>query len=288
MTTWTALTTLGDKTRAEALGEALEELEPAPTGVGVFELEDGSGLWEVGAYFTDAPDEIALALLAAAHGAAPFAVSELPETDWVAHVRRELHPVEAGRFFLYGGHDADRVPEGRVALLIEASMAFGTGHHGTTKGCLEAYERLLGRGIVPARVADIGAGTAVLAIAAALTSPARVIASDIDPVAVEVAAANAAANGVAERVACVEAAGFEHPDLAAGAPFDLIFANILKGPLIALAPAMAAHTAAGGHVILSGILNEQADEVVAAYVTEGFGLTDRATLGEWTTLTFSS
>jgi ribosomal protein L11 methyltransferase len=288
MTTWTALTTLGDKTRAEALGEALEELEPAPTGVGVFELEDGSGLWEVGAYFTDAPDEIALALLAAAHAAAPFAVSELPETDWVAHVRRELHPVEAGRFFLYGGHDADRVPEGRVALLIEASMAFGTGHHGTTKGCLEAYERLLGRGIVPARVADIGAGTAVLAIAAALTSPARVIASDIDPVAVEVAAANAAANGVAERVACVEAAGFEHPDLAAGAPFDLIFANILKGPLIALAPAMAAHTAAGGHVILSGILNEQADEVVAAYVTEGFGLTDRATLGEWTTLTFSS
>jgi ribosomal protein L11 methyltransferase len=288
MPTWTALTTLADKTRAEALGTALEDLEPAPTGVGVFELEDGSGRWEVGAYFTDTPDDIVLSLLAAAHGAAPFAVSELPETDWVAHVRRELHPVEAGRFFLYGAHDADRVPEGRVALLIEAAMAFGTGHHGTTKGCLEAYDRLLTQGIVPERVADIGAGTAVLAIAAALTSPGRVIASDIDPVAVEVAVANAAANGVAERVACVESAGFDHPDLAAGAPYDLIFANILKGPLLSLAPAMATHVASGGHVILSGILNEQAAEVLEAYAAEGLRLVDRAELGEWTTLTFSS
>jgi ribosomal protein L11 methyltransferase len=287
MTTWTALTTLAAKARAEALGAALEEIDPAPVGVGVFELEDGSGRWEVGAYFTDLPDDIALSLLAAVHGAAPFAVSELPETDWVAHVRRELHPVEAGRFFLYGSHDADRVPEGRVPLLIEAAMAFGTGHHGTTKGCLEAYDRLLSQGIVPGRVADIGAGTAVLAIAAALTSPGRVIASDIDPVAVEVAAANAAANGVAERVLCVEAAGFDHPDLAAGAPFDLIFANILKGPLLALAPEMAAHVAPGGHVILSGLLNEQAAEVVAAYTAEGFRLVNEDALGEWTTLTFS-
>jgi ribosomal protein L11 methyltransferase len=287
MPTWTALTTLAEKARAEALGAALEDLEPAPMGVGVFELEDGSGRWEVGAYFTDAPDDIALSLLAAVHGAAPFAVSELPETDWVAHVRRELHPVEAGRFFLYGAHDADRVPEGRVALLIEAAMAFGTGHHGTTKGCLEAYDRILAQGIVPERVADIGAGTAVLAIAAALTSPGRVIASDIDPVAVEVAVANAAANGVADRVVCVEAAGFDHPDLAAGAPYDLIFANILKGPLLSLAPAMATHVAPGGHVILSGILNEQAAEVAEAYARQGFRLVDRAELGEWTTLTFS-
>jgi ribosomal protein L11 methyltransferase len=179
-------------------------------------------------------------------------------------------------------------PRAAVALLIEAAMAFGTGHHGTTKGCLEAYDRLLSQGIVPQRVADIGAGTAVLAIAAALTSPGRVIASDIDPVAVEVAVANAAANGVAERVACIEAAGFDHPDLAAGAPYDLIFANILKGPLLSLAPAMATHVASGGHVILSGILNEQAAEVLEAYAAEGLRLVDRAELGEWTTLTFSS
>jgi ribosomal protein L11 methyltransferase len=285
MPTWTALTTLPDKAQAEALGEALEDLEPEPMGVGVFEMEDGSGLWEVGAYFTEAPDDIALALLAAAHGAKPFAVSQLPETDWVAHVRRELHPVEAGRFYVYGAHDADTLPEGRVGLLIEAAMAFGTGHHGTTQGCLEAVDRLLTAGVTPRNVADIGCGTAVLAIAAAKVLEGGVIASDIDPVAVEVALANAAANGVADRLTCVEAAGFDHPVLAARAPYDLVFANILKGPLLELAPAMAAHVAIGGHVILSGILTPQAAEVIAAYEGAGFTLQDQRAIGEWTTLT---
>jgi ribosomal protein L11 methyltransferase len=285
MPTWTALTTLADKDRAEALGEALEALEPEPTGVGVFEMEDGSGLWEVGAYFLEAPDDIALTLLAAAHGARPFAVSEVPETDWVAHVRRELHPVEAGRFFVYGSHDADKLPEGRVGLLIEAAMAFGTGHHGTTQGCLESVDKLLNAGVSPRNVADIGCGTAVLAIAAAKVLEGDFIASDIDPVAVEVALANAAANGVAGRLACVEAAGFDHPDLAARAPYDLVFANILKGPLIDLAVPMADRVATDGHVILSGILNEQAEAVIAAYEAAGFALVDRRIIGDWTTLT---
>src|SRR6056297_2958612 len=187
MPTFTAFTTLSGRTPAEELGAAMERLDPEPTGVGVFEIEDGSGLWEVGGYFTAPPDATALAVLAAAFGAQPFAVSELPETDWVAKVRRELAPVEAGRFYLYGAHDAESVPPGRVPLLIEAAMAFGTGHHGTTKGCLEAYDRLLADGFMPQSAADIGAGTAVLAIAAAKTSPNPVIASDIDPVAVEVA-----------------------------------------------------------------------------------------------------
>jgi ribosomal protein L11 methyltransferase len=287
MPTWTALTTLPRKDSAEALGEALETLEPEPVGVGVFELEDGSGLWEVGAYFTETPDDIALSLLAAAHGAQAFAVSELPETDWVAHVRRELHPVEAGRFYLYGSHDAESVPAGRVPLLIEAAMAFGTGHHGTTKGCLMAFDRLLGQGVLPRSVADIGAGTAVLAIAAAKTTPNPVIASDIDPVAVEVAEANARANGVGSKVRCLEATGFDHPDLAAGAPYDLVFANILKGPLVALAPDMRTHVAPGGYAILSGILNEQAEDVIAAYGAVGFGVVARDVLGEWTTITIS-
>jgi ribosomal protein L11 methyltransferase len=285
MPTWTALTTLPDKDRAEALGLALEDLEPEPTGVGVFEMEDGSGLWEVGAYFTEAPDDIALTILAVAHGAKPFTVSEVPETDWVAHVRRELHPVEAGRFFVYGSHDADSLPEGRVGLLIEAAMAFGTGHHGTTQGCLEAFDRLLDAGLRPEAVADIGCGTAVLAIAAAKVLDGSFIASDIDPVAVDVAVVNAAANGVAAKVACVEAAGFDHADLAARAPYDLVFANILKGPLIELAPSVAAHVAPGGHVILSGLLTPQAEDVIAAYAAEGLSLQDRREIGDWTTLT---
>ncbi|MDA9207454.1 50S ribosomal protein L11 methyltransferase [Octadecabacter sp.] len=285
MTTWTALTTLTGKPAADAMGEAMERMEPAPTGVGVFEVEDGSGLWEVGGYFEAVPDAGALALLEATFGSKPFAISEVPETDWVAHVRRELAPVEAGRFFVYGSHDADQLPEGRVGLLIDAAMAFGTGHHGTTLGCLRAFDGLLNAGETFADVADIGCGTAVLAMAAARTTDAAVIASDIDPVAVDVAEANMKANGMAGAVNCVTAAGFDEPALSAAAPFDLIFANILKGPLIMLAPDMATHIKPSGHVILSGILNEQADEVVEVYTRSGFNLVTRDEIVDWTTLT---
>ncbi len=287
MTTWTALTTLRGLDAAQSLSSAMESLDPVPTGVGTFEIEDGSGLWEVGGYFEENPDGVALALLAAAHGAADFVVSELPETDWVAHVRRELSPVEAGRFFVYGSHDADRVPEGRIALLIEAAMAFGTGHHGTTLGCLRALDRLLDTGAAPTSVADIGCGTAVLAMAAARVLDADVIASDIDEVAVEVAETNLRANGLEGRVRCVEAAGFEHPGLSGAGAFDLVFANILKGPLIALAPDMAGAVRPGGHVILSGILNEQADEVVSHYHAMGFNTVHREEIVDWTTLTLA-
>ncbi len=285
MTIHTAITTLPGQDRAEALAEAMEALDPAPYGVGVFEVEDGSGLREVAGYFDAPPDAVGLALLAAGHGARPFAVSEVPDEDWVAKVRRELAPVEAGRFFVYGSHDADRVPAGRVALLIEAAMAFGTGHHGTTLGCLRALDRLLDAGVTATRVVDIGCGTAVLAMAAAHVFPDPVIASDIDAVAVEVAAANVAANGLAGRVTCVEAAGFDAPALAAAAPFDLVFANILKGPLLELAPAMAANLQPGGHLILSGILTTQAEEVAGVYAAEGLGMLRREDNGEWSTLT---
>ena len=261
MTTFTAFTTLSDRTMAEALGEALEDLEPEPYGVGVFEIEDGSGMWEVGGYFMQAPDDVELALLAAAHQAKPFVVSELPETDWVAKVRRELVPVAAGRFYVYGSHDADTVPDWVEPLLIEAAMAFGTGHHGTTQGCLRALDRLIEAGVTCHNVADIGCGTAVLAMAAARVWPETVLASDMDEVAVDVAEANVTANDLTGRVICLEALGFEHPQLHDAAPFDLVFANILKQPLIDLAPDMASHLAPGGFVILSGLLNEQGDEV---------------------------
>ncbi|MEX3316866.1 50S ribosomal protein L11 methyltransferase [Sulfitobacter sp. PS-8MA] len=285
MPTFTALTTLEGRDPAYALGEAMERLTPEPTGVGVFEVEDGSGLWEVGGYFEEEPDTAALAVLAAAMGAKEFTISELPETDWVAHVRRELAPVEAGRFFVYGSHDADKVPEDCEPLLIEAAMAFGTGHHGTTLGCLKALDRLAGEGFHGRNVADIGCGTAVLAMAAARIWPETVLASDIDEVAVEVAQANVDANGLTGRVICVEAAGFDHPTLAEAAPFDLVFANILKGPLVALAPDMAAALQPEGYAILSGLLNEQADEVIEVYARSGINLLQRESIGDWTTLT---
>ncbi len=287
MPTFTALTTLTGKPAAERLGNAMERLSPEPTGVGVFEVEDGSGLWEVGGYFTEAPDETALAVLAAAFEAKPFVVSELPETDWVAHVRRELAPVEAGRFFVYGAHDADKVPAGSVPLLIEAAMAFGTGHHGTTMGCLKALDRLLEEGFTATKVADIGCGTAVLAMAAARVWKGDILASDIDQVAVDVAEANLKANNMRGAVRCVEAAGFDHPELRSGAPYDLIFANILKGPLIALSPDIGANLRTGGYAILSGILHEQAEDVAAVYSQNGFNEVHRAQIGEWTTLILS-
>jgi ribosomal protein L11 methyltransferase len=203
----------------------------------------------------------------------------------VAHVRRELSPVEAGRFFVYGSHDADKVPAGCEPLLIEAAMAFGTGHHGTTLGCLKALDRLAEGGFTGRRVVDVGCGTAVLAMAAARIWEEEVLASDIDEVAVEVAEANVTANGLTGRVRCLEAAGFDHPDLAAAAPFDLVFANILKGPLVALAPDMAGALQPAGYAILSGILNEQADDVIAVYAQNGINLTHREEIGDWTTLT---
>jgi ribosomal protein L11 methyltransferase len=285
MTTFTALTTMMGKPAADAVSAAMENMEPAPTGVGVFEVEDDSGLWEVGGYFEGAPDEVALALLAATFGAKPFVVSEVPETDWVAHVKRELPPVEAGRFFVYGSYDATEVPADRVGLLIDAAMAFGTGHHGTTLGCLKAYDRLLSDGMTFDDVADIGCGTAVLAMAAAKTGSAHVIASDIDQVAVDVAEVNMAANDMAGAVMCVAAAGFDEDRLTNAAPFDLIFANILKGPLIMLAPDMAKHNKLGGFVILSGLLNEQADEIIAVYSQNGYNLTRHDVIGDWSTLT---
>jgi ribosomal protein L11 methyltransferase len=285
MPTFTALTTLPGKAEAEALGEALERLRPEPTGVGVFELEDGSGLWEVGGYFEEAPDAAGLALLASMHGARDFTVSELPETDWVAKVKRELTPVVAGRFFVHGSHDADKVPEEALPLLIEASMAFGTGHHGTTLGCLKALDRLNAEQGPLDGVLDLGCGTAVLAMAAARVWPeATILASDIDAVAVEVAEVNVAANDLVGRVTCLEAEGLDHPGIAGPAPFDLVFANILKAPLIALAPGITQALKPGGYVILSGILNEQADEVAAVYGEAGNSVVSRDQIGEWTTI----
>jgi ribosomal protein L11 methyltransferase len=287
MLTYTALTNLPGKLQADALVEALENLDPAPTGVGMFEVEDGQGIWEVGGYFLEAPSDISLALLSVAYGANSFVVSEVPDQDWVAKVQRELPPVEAGRFFVYGSHDLEHLPAGRIGLLIEAAMAFGTGHHGTTLGCLRAFDRLLDQGRSFENVLDLGCGTAVLAMAAARMSLNSVIASDIDPVAVEVAVVNVLANDLEGRVNCVESIGFDAPALAQAAPFDLIFANILKGPLVDLAPDMAMHLAPGGIAILSGLLVEQADDIVAVYNAQGVDLVKREDLGEWTALTLT-
>ena len=246
MTTFTAITTLTSEASAYALSEAMENMQPEPTGVGVFEMEDGSGLWEVGGYFIEAPNDVELTLLAQAFGAKPFVVSELPEIDWVAKVKRDLSPVEAGRFFVYGSHDAEKLPEGRIGLLIEAAMAFGTGHHGTTLGCLRALDRLDNAGFRGKRVADIGCGTAVLAMGAAKIWPEPVLASDIDAIAVEVAQANVTANGLDGRVQCLEATGFDHPRPDRGVAIRSGFRQYPDGAIDRACTGYGAHDRHGG------------------------------------------
>jgi len=286
MTTFTALTTLPGKINASDLGDALERLTPQPIGVGVFELEDGSGLWEVGAYFSEKPDDISLALLAAVFQAEEFKISKLPQIDWVSKVQRSLKPVVAGRFFVYGSHDSDKVPPDCEPLLIEASMAFGTGHHGTTKGCLLALEQLIKVGFKAKNVIDVGCGTAVLAMAAARIFSANVIASDIDSVAHSVAKLNIIANGLDQNIQCFEASGFAHEQIKTKNPFDLIFANILLAPLLGLATDISKYSLSGGYVVLSGILSEQAELVVKKYTGVGFSLSNQIEIGEWVTIIF--
>ena len=288
MITYSAITKVNKRKQAEGLGLALEKLDPAPSGVGVFELEDGSGEWEVGAYFIEQPDEISLLLLENAFDAAGFVISEIPETDWVAKVKRELNPVEAGRFFVCGKHDLKKMPTGRVGLLIEASMAFGTGHHGTTKGCLLAFDKFFVQSRNLKNVIDIGCGTAVLAMAVGKVSSAKIIASDVDPIAVEVALENLKANNLENRIDCIEAMGFEDFRIRSRAPYDLIFANILKRPLIDLAPDISGHISSGGQAIISGILDEQAEEIIDFYQQNDLVVFDRIDIGEWVTLTLVS
>ena len=284
MTTWTAFSVAPGRRAGEALADALDALDPAPTGVGCFEIEGGAGLWEVGGYFDRPPDGAALAILAAAHGARDFEISKLPDTDWVAQVRRDLPPVFAGRFVVHGGHDAETVPENLVGLRIEAAMAFGTGHHETTVGCLLALDELARRAPRPRRVADVGCGTAVLAMAAAKVWRRPAVATDIDPTAVAVARANVSINGVPGEVRVARAAGFRTEALRRGPRFDLVFANILARPLRRLAPDMAARTRPGGRVVLSGILTRQAAGVAQHYRGWGYTLERRIALGQWTTL----
>ncbi|QIE55314.1 methyltransferase domain-containing protein [Pikeienuella piscinae] len=284
MTTYSAITTLKGVAAAEAMTVAAEGMDPAPYGVGYLEIEDGSGLFEVAAYFTERPDPGQLALCAAAFGARAFTLSEIGERDWVSEVQRELTPVVAGRFLVHGSHDRGAAKRARHPLEIEAAMAFGTGHHGTTRGCLMALHLLAKSGFRPRRIADIGAGTAVLAMAAASVWKRRCLASDIDEVAVATARANARANRLGPLIATARAAGFAAPRVRADAPYDLILANILANPLKRMAGAMRAHLAPGGVIVLSGILNEQRAGVEAVYRAHGFARIRIGRDGDWSTL----
>jgi len=214
----------------------------------------------------------------------PVHVALLPDVDWIKLSQEGLPPVRAGRFFVYGAHDAGTVPHGVIPIKIEAGLAFGTGHHETTALCLHVLSDLSKRRRF-ANVLDLGCGTGLLAIGAAKLWRKSVLASDIDPVAVEVTNENARANGEAPLIRALTADGLDHPALAGKAPYDLVIANILAGPLTRLAPAIARALAPGGMVVLSGLLQWQENLVLSFYRPHGLQLRNARREGVWSALT---
>jgi ribosomal protein L11 methyltransferase len=272
----------GPRGAAEAAAAAMDAL-PALEGVtySIIEEDEARGIWRIDAFPTS--DEEAAALVAHLGGWGELTVSaeKLADAAWLAMALSGLPPVRAGRFFIYGVHDRGRAPPNAVNLRIEAGAAFGTGHHGTTVGCLRAYDALLKRRGFR-KVLDVGAGTGVLAIAAARTGSKVTVGTDIDPVSVRIARENAAVNHAASRF--VRANGLHHRAVAAAAPYDLVFANILARPLVFLAQDIKGALKPGGVAILSGLLRSQARFVLAAYASRGFRLERRLGRDAWATL----
>ncbi len=211
-------------------------------------------------------------------------IRHLPATDWVSETQAGLAPVQAGRFHVHGSHDVDTVPNDVIAIHVDAGLAFGTGHHGTTAGCLRIFSALLDQNIQPKTVLDLGCGAGVLAIAAAKTlNGSEIVATDIDPDAIMVTDQNKALNGVEDKVSAHVVDGFDSPALA-GRQFELIFANILAGPLMVLADDIVTATGPGGRVILSGILDEKAAQVATCFKTAGLIVVPQPSLEGWTSL----
>jgi ribosomal protein L11 methyltransferase len=251
----------------------------------------GSPGWRLTGYCTGQPDRasldmrVAIAAASAAIDPPPIIIEEIPATDWVADYQSRTKPVTIGRFFIYPSHFHDSVPRGLTGMKLDAGLAFGTGEHESTAGCLVALQGLKDKGLNVGRGLDMGCGSAILAIAMARLWPDSVIvAVDNDPISVSTATENVADNGCAGAVSVAESDGYGGAVVQSGTPYDLITANILARPLIAMVPGAASALAVGGHAILSGILSEQAEEVLDSYVSAGFALSERLDFGSWATL----
>jgi ribosomal protein L11 methyltransferase len=279
------VSTILSREEAERLSDLLAELDPSPAAAVAIE-EQSKSVWRLDAFCIDA--DLAADTTRAIEEASPDArisAVALEDKDWVALSLEGLPAVEAGRFFVAGAHELKRAGPGRIPIWIEAGAAFGTGHHGTTKGCLLALDALIKRRPVR-RVLDIGCGSGVLAIAAARAGARICLATDIDSQSVYVAKENTRNNRVRRQVVCMRANGARRALIRDMAPYDLVMANILARPLVTLSEDIASLVRPGGMVILSGLLNRQEPQVKAAYAGRGLVLTERRRLSGWTTLVY--
>ena len=273
------------KEQAYALVDAVMERDDLALTASAHENED-TGEWVFEASCDSPPNLEAFAELAqqTLGGAVEFTVAPIdPDINWVARSLEGLPPVTAGGFYVYGSHETGPIPGGLTPMKIDAAQAFGTGHHHTTTGCLEAIDKVL-KLKKPRSMIDVGTGTGVLAIALAKRTRLSVIASDIDPVSVTTTIDNATQNGVGKQIIALEATGVNHPTIQQNAPYDLLVANILAGPLMALPPSMGRIAGKGATIILSGILEHQARGVINAYARQGMVLSEKLQRKEWTTL----
>jgi len=272
----------GPRLAAEAAAAGLDS-DPMFEGTtySILEEDEDRDVWRIDAFPTTREEAGALQGRLAAQPGLVVTVEALADADWLAMSLSGLPPVRAGRFFVYGAHDRGRIPPNAVALRIEAGAAFGTGHHGTTVGCLQAWNDLIKARRID-KVLDVGAGTGVLAIAAARTGARLARGTDIDAPSVRIARENAALNGA--RAEFVHASGLGHQSVRSAAPYDLVFANILAPPLVALAQDIRGALRPGGVAILSGLLRTQERRVLAAYRSRGFRLLRRIHRDAWATL----
>lgn len=277
---------IGGENAAKRVVDILTEVF-AEGDAAIAAFEGPGGRWDVTMHFAAAPDRALVHELvsnaAGAKVAENIAFDIVEAKDWVKATLADLAPVPAGRFVVHGHHDRARVPSNKIGIEIEAALAFGTGHHGTTRGCLLLLDHVL-KAWRPQRVLDLGTGTGVLAIAAAKALQENVLASDIDPVSVRVAQENARLNGSGHLVQAIPATGFSAPQFAQAGPFDLVLANILANPLRQLATPMARHLAPSALVILSGLLTPQAASVIAAYRARGLVPVRHLRIGDWSSL----
>ncbi|WP_428063183.1 50S ribosomal protein L11 methyltransferase [Brevundimonas sp.] len=271
----------GPRAAAEAAAAAID-LDPRLEGAtySILEEDEDREIWRIDAFPTTDDEVEGLKAVLADH-AVTVEVEKLADADWLAMSLSGLPPVEAGRFFVYGAHDQGKVPQGRVTLKIDAGAAFGTGHHGTTVGCLEAFDTLLKTETFE-KVLDVGCGTGVLAIAAAKTGSPIAVGTDIDEPSARIANENAEINDA--KCDFYFADGLSDPRIAQHAPYDLVFANILAAPLVHLAPEIGAALKSGGVAILSGLLRTQEDRVLEAYLPLGFKVEQTIHHDAWSAL----